>query len=187
VHRKKLLITVILIVVVGSLIAGCLVAYFTDTETSNNNRLAQANFDLKLDGHNDPDVPVYIDVSNVVPGSNNIDNPVIVHAENAGAIDGVLSVMVKDVVNDPGVTPPSEPDPDNGELSGSALLTIEREGVAVVSGTIDALNGSSISAGNLAAGQIADVKIVYEVPAEVGNEIIGDSVTFSIEFRLDQN
>lgn len=185
-HRKTIL-TLTLTVIIVSLLAGGLIAYFTDTETSNSNRLAQSTFDLQLGGKNDPDVPVYIDVSNVIPGSNNIESPVTVHAKNAGTVDGVLSVTVKNVVNDPGKTPPSEPAPDSGELSGSTLLTVEREGVTVVSGTVDALDESSISAGNLAAGQTAEIKVTYEVPAEVGNEIIGDSVTFSIEFRLDQN
>jgi len=51
---------------------------------------------------------------------------------------------------------------------------------------LSAWNHNTYNLGALPAGQIASVKIVWEVPASAGNDIQGKSVTLNTTFGLEQ-
>jgi len=194
-RRKKLVLKRLFskrIVLLASLlvaafaIGGGLIAYFTDTETSNLNKLDAATFDLKLDGQDDPNVPVYINVADVVPGSNNLSSPATVNVQNVGTVAGAAYLEIVNVVNAPGTTPDNEPTPDNGELGNATTLTVKDGATVIATGTVNSLPGTSYELGAIAASGSKALTVTYEVPTSAGNEINDDSVTFGVRVTLNQ-
>jgi len=52
---------------------------------------------------------------------------------------------------------------------------------------LDELNNKKVVANKpLGAGETKYIGFAWEIPSTVGNEIMGDSVTFTIEFMLSQ-
>jgi hypothetical protein len=66
----------------------------------------------------------------------------------------------------------------NGAIDGSEAAIYH----GLLSGATTAWN-----LGNLASGATTQVSIAYYIPTEVGNEIMGDTCTFSIGYTLTQN
>lgn len=183
---SKRIVILASLIVAAFVIGGGLIAYFTDTETSNLNNLNAASFDLKLDGQDDPNVPVYINVADVVPGSNNLSSPATINVQNVGTVAGAAYLEIVNVANTPGTTPDNEPTPDNGELGAATTLTIKDGATVIATGTIDGLAGTSYEIGSIAASGSKALAVTYEVPTSVGNEINDDTVTFGVKVTLNQ-
>lgn len=180
---KKILVSMMLIGLVAALAGAGLYAYFSDTETSSNNTFSTGTLDLKVDGYDDPYVPVYFEVEDVKPGdSGSVD----IELSNAGSIDGVAYLTFTNVVDDPGTTPEPEPTPDEGELSENLYIKVYVGGELVAEGCLSDLAEELIELGDLEAGETLSITIKWSIDPEVDNVIIGDIVTFDMVFSLKQ-
>jgi hypothetical protein len=109
---------------------------------------------------------------------------------NAGSIGGVASLTFTNVKDYPGTT--AEPEPkldgeDEGNLSKCLYIEVIVGGQTVAEGFLSELAaGGAIKLGSLPAGESITVTIVWSIDSEVGNEIMGDVVTFDILFSLEQ-
>jgi len=84
---KKILTSLLTILVVGSTAVGATQAYFSDTETSTGNTFTAGSLDLNIDG-GDTNV-IKFTVANMRPGSQNIGTW---RLRNVGSVDGYLDL-----------------------------------------------------------------------------------------------
>ena len=189
--NKKILASLIIIGVLGLAIGWGTYAYFSDTETSEGNTFTAGTLDLKVDGADNP-LPVYFSESNVKPGDSGSKT---ITLKNDGTIGGTAKIHIKNVDNSEGTNPESETDKDEpGDLGKHLVLKIwydaEGDGFEdddlIVTDEVDDLNSVLTTLGQLGAGQTRNVKIDWELPSDVGNDIMGDIVKFDIEFILEQ-
>jgi predicted ribosomally synthesized peptide with SipW-like signal peptide len=180
---KKILVSMMVIGLVAALAGAGLYALFSDTETSSGNYFSAGTLDLKVDGKEDPDVPVYFELKDVKPGDS---DSVEIVLSNEGSIDGVAYLTFTDVMDDPGTTPEPEDLPDEGELSENLYIEVYAGEVLVAEGYLSDLAESPIKLGSLTAGDSITVTIKWSIDSEVGNEIMGDVVTFDMLFSLEQ-
>jgi predicted ribosomally synthesized peptide with SipW-like signal peptide len=180
---KKILVSMMVIGLVAALAGAGLYAYFSDTETSSGNTFTAGTLDLKVDGKDDPEVPVYFEVSDVKPGDSGSKNIVL---SNVGSIDGVAYLTFTNVVDSPGTTPEPEPTPDYGELSENLYIGVIVGGETIAEGCLSELT-EAIELGTIGAEGSLTVTISWSIDGEtVGNEIMGDIVTFDMLFSLEQ-
>jgi hypothetical protein len=146
---------------------------------------------LKVDGADNP-LPVYFTESNVKPGDSGSRT---IALKNNGTIEGTAKIHIKNVANSEGTNPESETDKtDPGDLGKYLVLKIwyDAEGNGfevddlIITNEVDDLNSVLTTLGALGAGQTRNVKIDWELPSGVGNDVMGDIVTFDIEFSLVQ-
>ena len=192
-ERGALLSSMILVMLASMLVGAGTVAYFNDTETVSGNTFSAGTLDLEVNDEN-PWTSTLISVSNMKPGDT---GEVTIELENLGSLDGYVCMWIKDVTNSPGDTPEPEDTPDNGELGANIKITIwqddgdnvleDGEEVYVNGETLDNLDGEKVVTNKpLSAGGTVYIGFSWEIPSDVGNEIMDDSVTFTIEFALTQ-
>jgi len=195
-NSKSILISILMITLLAVVVGIGTVAYFSDIETSTGNKFAAGTLDLVVNDQN-PWTSTPISVSNMKPGDS---SSVVIKLQNAGSIDGYVSMWIKDVTNSPGETPEPEGNPadDHGELGANIKITIWRDGdhdgvvddgeyVYVQGAALNSLNNMKVVSNLLlGAGDTVYIGFKWEIPTDVGNEIMGDSVTFTIEFVLSQ-
>ncbi|ADC65841.1 conserved hypothetical protein [Ferroglobus placidus DSM 10642] len=190
-------VSLLVLGVVGILLGSGTLAYFSDTETSEDNYIAAGTLELKLgDGDNtwydDPDIPNYT-ISDVYPGwSDWVD----FYAKNFGSIDGDLYMKVTYTENS-GDNPEAEGSPDDAVLDDYLCVAITVGGSSLNLNTYDENNDGCvslseiadqyISLGDLAANDMVNIRIDVNIPTDVGNEIQGDTVTVDVEFKLMQD
>lgn len=92
--NKKIVISLAIIGISASIIIGGTFAYFSDTETSEDNTLAAGTMDLDIDGN---DIAVQtMSLSNKAPGDSGSESSTI---KNAGSLDGELDILTGSVTN----------------------------------------------------------------------------------------
>jgi hypothetical protein len=109
-----------------------------------------------------------------------------IELKNDGTLAGKAYIHFKNVVDRPGTTPEPEPTPDNGELSQNLKIKVSNGTATVVEGFLSGINSTSYLLGTIAGGGSLTVTIEWSIPSTVGSVIMGDSVTFDIEFSLVQ-
>ena len=201
--KKKILISVITIAVVGTLIGGGIYAYFSDVETSTGNTFTAGTLDLEVDTEN-PWTSTPITVPGMEPGAT--ASPVDITCENVGTLTGDLYMKLTGVtdtggtINEPECvaeggtwTSPSGPCTGNTpvddistkitlscKVDASAVTGLDGVLLSAVPGTWtlikDDLGGSSIT---LSLGGSLD--------SGTTNEYQGDVSTFTIELYLAQD
>ena len=116
---RKLFASLLMIALgVAAVGAGTWAAY-SDTETSTGNTFTAGTLDLTLDGHNDPIVCKFT-ADGLKPGATWMDAGVI-KLKNAGSVDGMLTVYVKNPVNqENGII---EPESASGDVPGVQIDT----------------------------------------------------------------
>ncbi len=191
---RKLLFSIMTIAVVALLIGGGTYAYFSDTESSEDNTITAGTLDLSVDDEN-PWTSTKLTVTNAIPGSS---GSVTMTLENEGSADGLsLTLDVTDIADGPGTTPESEPTSDNGELSQNTDIVLweDTNYDGVIDEGEDEIYNNTLSAtatngpweiGPLAAGATNYVGLYYEIDETVGNEIQGDNCSFNIVYVLSQ-
>ncbi|AKB55337.1 MULTISPECIES: TasA family protein [Methanosarcina] len=173
--NKKTLLSILILGVVATVAGAGTWAAFSDTETSNDNTFTAGTLDLVVGGVG-TSLPLTVD--NVYP----LDTGTIgtINVENAGTIDGTLSLKIINIEDDEnGVNDPESKMGDTdavGELS--SHLTIYANGIEVIPDT-------AMSIGALGAGSNQDIVLTYEVD-DADNSIQTDKTTFDTEFTLDQ-
>jgi len=192
--NKKVLASIFIIGLLAFGLGYGTYSYFSDTETSTGNTFTAGTLDLKVDGADNP-LPTYFTVSNVKPSDS---GSVVIALSNAGSIDGTAKIHIKDVTNTEGENPEPETDKtEPGDLGGVLLMRIQYDanndgdyddaGETIITDEINDLNCVLYTLGPLGAGASRNLKISWSVPTTVGNAIMGDIVTFNIEFSLEQS
>jgi len=196
---RRILLSIMIIVLVCALIGGAIYAVFSDTETSAGNQFAAGTLDLTVDDQN-PWASVKINVSGMKPGDS---GAVTIKLTNAGTLAGSsLTVDLQSLSDSPGTNPEPEGTPDTGDLSANMDIVIwvdngagggtAGDGVqngteaTLYTGKLNAEAGPYTVSGGLSAGNTTYVGIRYSIASGVGNQIQGDSCTFSIVFVLTQ-
>ena len=182
--NKKILVSIFFIGLLALALGWGTYSYFNDTETSTDNTFTAGTLDLKVDGADDS-LPVYFSVSNVKPTDSDSKT---IKLKNDGTIQGKAYIHIKNVANVEGANPEPETDKvDPGDLGQYLQIQIKYDGVIKVAWTsIDSLNSVKNELGILGGGAEKDAEILWKIEGTVGNDIMGDIVTFDIEFILEQ-
>jgi spore coat-associated protein N len=211
---KKIIISLAIIVLVGSAVIGATSAYFSDTETSTGNTFTAGSLDLQIDEDpdgsvfswvDDPSVPVMNNIAGLQDQINNMkpgdSGMIIVGIKNNGSIDGFANLGFKSVIDDEnGIEEPEIAVTTGGDLSEAVDIVISYGDKSVIGDTWEAWD--LVWSGKLSEWKALSTN-VYAVPAiepqeddywvvefsiatTVGNEIMSDTVGFNVEFGLDQ-
>ena len=133
------------------------------------------------------------DIGNIQPGDTG-NKTVTLH--NAGYRDGFVIIWISDIVSSEGTNPESETGDtaEPGELSDYLLLNLSCSKLSTnlsLPVTIDnfpqsasALNYITISPLN--AGETLTLNWEWELPLQTGNEVQGDSLSFTVNFVLEE-
>ena len=196
--NKKMLLSILIIGVVAVSAGAGTWAYYSDTETSNDNTLTAGTLDLQLDGANGI---AGVSISNVAPGDLDVTADTIL-VSNEGTIDGTLTASVSNVGDsENGCANDAETDDDDttsndgyacsdesaeGDLSYEVQVTVTDGGANTYTGYLNPLSVNLVDMdfGTLGADKTITVK--YSVDAGADNQIQGDGLIFDIDFSLDQ-
>jgi len=201
-RKKRILMSLMTIALVGALVGGGVYAYFSDTETSTGNTFTAGTLDLNLDGGNTN--VVKFTVSDVKPGDSNGGTWTVA---NVGNIAGYLDLESCNVTEAIGVTtdPELADEPtlsdttqlgnylmvhifvdtnNNGSWDSGETDILGTNAAPVAINTIAASYGLNISLA--ASGGTNYITLRWSVATATGNRIQGDSVTLNITFELQQ-
>lgn len=188
--KKKIAMLAIGAMLAVALVGGGVYAYFNDTETSSGNQFSAGNLDLVIGTAGS--MPMTF--NNLVPGSSGGS---YIQVQNQGSIAADLSLAAQNMVDSEGAN--YEPETNQvapGDLSANVDIRVFVD--ANANGAYDAgetslfynklntLAGTSVTYGSLASGASVNIGIAYSVATSVGNDIMGDTVTFDIVFTLQQ-
>ena len=180
---KKIVASIVVVGIQALAIGWGTYSYFSDTETSSGNTFSAGTLDLKVNGQDGP-LPIYFNVGDVKPGDSGSVNILL---SNTGSLSGEAILTFTNIVDSPGTTPEPEILPDMGELSENLCITIYVDSREVgPAGPLAIIADQPIHLGPLGSGQSISLTIKWHIPSGVGNVIMGDSVTFDIEFSLVQ-
>ncbi len=212
---KKIIASLAMITLVGTLVVGATSAIFFDTETSSDNTFAAGTLNLTVDGQDDSNV-VSVSLGNMKPGDGvgGAEHSLIKYQWtlcNTGTLPGqpwIEIVNLRDLDNGcteaeatvPDVTCGGDPD---GELSANLFMQLNAAGA----GGFEYPHGPGCVAGRNcpvsywathgpvgqgtwetipAEGCTAPMVLEFAIPTTVGNIIQSDSSLFDIVFHLDQ-
>ncbi len=150
---------------------------------------AQGPVDLELGGEG----ATSWNIGNVSPGDSGTKT---VTLHNAGSGNGFVTLWISDIVSGEGINPESETGDtaQPGELDHYLLLNISCSGLdsnITLPTTIDGLpqNASDtdyIEISPLNAGDTITLDWQWQLPVETGNEVQGDSLSFTINYILEE-
>jgi len=199
--NKRILFGVLMICAVAALVAIGTWAYFSDYETSYDNKFTAGSLDLKVDGMDDPTVATYFNVECVKPGDSGL---VEIKLSNVGCVDGIADIHLLREYNDENVALEPElnagdvadvlADLWDGELSQNLDMRISADldniggyETVVAEGKLQPdLASINWIIGALDADSTIGLLIEWWVAPEVGNIIMTDTVKFDIIFSLNQ-
>ncbi|MEK7565943.1 MAG: TasA family protein [Patescibacteria group bacterium] len=198
---KRIVLSLIVLALAGSVAIGATRAYFSDTETSTGNTFSAGTLDLNLDSGNTN--VVKFTVSNKAPGDTGTGTWTI---KNVGTVNGFLDVQpitLSDDDNNCNEPEAAVPDATCGSVGGGDLSanmnvdlfvdannnTIYDVGgdtpiyTGLLSGIATAGYDSSIA---LNAGATNYITLNWGIPTTAGNIIQSDSSTLGMTFELGQ-
>ncbi len=205
---KKILISLLSLILVIGLVGLGAFAYFSDTETSSGNVFTAGTLDLRVDGQDDPYVAKFT-LSNLKPGDATAGGgywitpgkTLVWKAKNVGSLPGKLTIYMTNVVNyeNNQNEPEALVDPTTGNLEGELGNYVRPQ--CFYNGAwcneIGSITGIGSGKWNivtdkpLAPGAEAEIIINWWIndpaPAKNSNIIQSDSVEFDIVFQLDQS
>jgi spore coat-associated protein N len=200
--KKILGLTVAALLVMG-LVGGGTWAYFSDTETSQNNSLTAGTLDLTIGGGNT--AVTTFSATAVKPGDSGTGSSVLA---NTGSMNGTLGITFSAISNTSGGT--AEFNNGTGDLGANTEMAVyidvdqsgafnagdiglKADGTTYTSvgglqyASIDSYGGKSYAAVETLANGAADsFAVAWNVPTTAGNSIQGDAVSFDVTFTLDQ-
>jgi spore coat-associated protein N len=188
--KKKIAMLAIGAMLAVALVGGGVYAYFNDTENSSGNQFSAGSLDLVLGGTGSASMSF----ANVAPGSVGVAT---MNVANQGTIGGTVTMTAANMTDDEGAT--WEPETNTvapGDLSAKVdivvFVDINHDGAYNAgdstrwTGKLSALPIALVSCGSLAGSASMDIGIYYSVDPLVGNDIMGDIVTFDLVFTLTQ-
>jgi hypothetical protein len=152
--------------------SGGIYASFFDTQSANGNKIQAGTLQLTVDSqHPWTTVPFTTADTPVYPGFSGYKT---ITLTNSGDMPGNLTMTVANLV-------------DTGSLAANLNISIMNGITSLWSGKLSALPAATpLALGTLAVSGEQTLTIDYWVVTTVGNEIMGDSVTFDIGFTLNQ-
>ena len=194
---KKILLSLAVIAIVAVGAIGATRAYFSDTATISGNTFTSGTMALKIDGNESSAAYTWTDgfdsgkhFNNLKPGDLGEQ---IIDIKNVGGIDGFATLKFTT----------SDTDVLISKLNISVTADMDHNGTfekIVATGPLSAWLPNTYDLGKIISGlttdgtdntensgKIASVKINWNVPTEVGNEIQGNDMTVGITFNLEQN
>ena len=212
---RKILISLITILLAVGLVGGGAFAYFSDTATSSSNSFTAGTMDLQVvspyGGESYPGFPPEKTYNGVVIPGNTVgdvkpgDSPIMewrMHVNNLGSVDGVLSIHFDVTANDENTL--EEPEEDfgdtgpPGELGANLVVDVYYGDESqwpnlplITSKTPDNLHCTPVQLGalngenNPASTDGKDVFLVFRLPTGTTSICQSDSVTFDIELILE--
>lgn len=179
---KKILLAVLTVSVVTLLAGMATYAYFSDTASSTGNRFQAGTMNLVVDGTESMSAMSFSPVS---PGWTGSKSYTVL---NEGTVNGALVFDANNLVEDAGAYPSGEAAVQAAgiaDLAANLYVVVKVDGVAIASGTVaDLVAAGPLSIGYLWAGDDVVVSFDCSVASSVGNEIMGDSLTFDALFDL---
>ena len=132
-------------------------------------------------------------IDNIQPGDSGTKT---VTLHNAGYKDGFVTIWISDVVSSEGTNPESETGDttEPGELDNYLVFDLSCSRLSTnlsLPATIDNLPQSSsdpnyIEVGPLNAGDTVNLDWLWELPTQTGNDVGGDSLSFTIHYLLEE-
>jgi len=152
--------------------------------------LAQGSvIDLELGGEG----AVSWNISNIKPGDTGVKT---VTLHNAGSADGFVTIWISDVVSSEGANPDSEAGDtaEPGELIDYLVFNLSCSRLSTNLGLPSTINHFPHSSSDvnyikitpLNAGETVSLSWEWELPPQTGNEAQGDSLSFTINYMLEQ-
>lgn len=204
--KKKILLTVLLLVAVGVGGYRLTQALFSDTETSADNTFTAGTLDLSVDGNNgtafDSIVVDNLGADGTISGTRTWT------INNSGSLPGTLSFSVIDLINfENGCNEPeaivdetcANPGPGEGELGdaisttvvlndGTTTTTVVNSDLATANASQYASQWNTNAAETVipAGGNVTVTMNWSTDPESYGNEIQSDSLTYNVQFDLEQ-
>jgi len=130
-------------------------------------------------------------IVNTKPGDSGIKT---VELHNAGSVDGFVTIWVSDIISTEGMNPESETGDTTqpGELTDSLLLNLSADGLsanvnlpAIINNLPQSVTCSDyIELIPLKAGDTVDLQWDWDLPAQAGNDVQGDGISFTINYLL---
>ena len=189
---KKILISLMAMVLVIGLVGAGTMAYFSDTETSTGNTFTAGTLDLNVGGEN-PNLSPDFTLGPLAPG----DSGTITYTlNNVGSIDGYLDLQGIGVVDTEGTNPESETGDigEPGELSANIYVTVTLGASQLYAGLLSGIvsdydaNVALAASGTttLTIAWVVDKDNVSPLGEDVGNDIQGDVATVGLTIELAQ-
>ena len=204
---KKILISVMTLVLVLGLVGAGAFAWFSDTETSEDNTFTAGTLDLTVDGQDDPLV-IKFTLTDLKPGDATAGGgywitpgkTLVWKPKNVGSLPGKLTIYMTNVVNyENGQNEPEAlVDPTAGDLEGELGNYVRPQcfyngGWCNEIGSITGIGTGKwniVTNKSLGPGEEAEIIINWWIndpaPAKNSNIIQSDKVEFDIVFQLDQ-
>lgn len=193
---RRILLSLIVLALAGTVAIGATRAYFSDTETSTGNTFTAGTLDLKVNGNDDP-VGVTYTLADWKPGDDKNVGPVTLR--NAGTVAGKYWIEIKNVKNyENDCLGPEVGDTscgagiNQGELGGH-ISGYFQENVTPWSHltpsitSINASEGVKMDGRTLTAGESVPLVFYAKWLSSVSDNLAqGDSVMFDLIFHLDQ-
>jgi spore coat-associated protein N len=193
--KKKVVLSLMLILVAASVIGGSAFAAFLDLETSTNNTFTAGTLDLKT---NDADgVTQTLYATSMKPGQSL--GPATIVLKNAGSINGATLDIVFNYTENDGTNPPEFPMNKTADETAAVLEinTLEYGGFSLLSAVtdyqpngykdIEDLKHANLSGlSGINASQTKDFIIKVTLRSGIGNEFQADGINMTITFMLNQ-
>ncbi len=195
-QKKRIMISVLALVVVALVASWGVNAYFNDVESNAGNTVNATTLDLQVTNPAS-NVTAYLSQANVYPGFTSA-TPTSITLKNNGTMAGFLTVTIVNIVDTNGTdTEPELVTTDNangvagvatgtgGDLSEQLSVTISI-GTFTYTGLLKTGTLGTLVNIPMAAGAPLTMTVSYSVPTTADNQIQGDVVTFGLRFELNQ-
>lgn len=158
-------------------------AYFSDTETSEDNTFTAGTLDLKVNGNDEPSIGHYTE-ANWKPGETRDDNVIFT---NEGSLNGSLNIKVANIDGIACTGDETEYCDDAADLDGADFDVVIKEGAnpPLYSGLLSGLI-AGVDVGTLDAGASRTLTMQATLHGGVGNAAQGDGIQFDIVATLTQ-
>jgi len=188
---RKILFSLMTLVLVVGMVGGGAFAYFSDYETSTGNTFTAGTIDIDVDGQNPWTRVDFVIAPTAKPCEDYFDTMTIT---NVGNNDLELWKHIGDLVCAGGLNPEPEQEQEastgvNDNLAAVVDYDLEVDGVIVIpkgSQTLADRDCVWIHLGTLVPDQVMTVVQSYHIMADAGNEYQGDTCSFTVEFYAEQ-
>ncbi|HUT96049.1 MAG TPA: TasA family protein [Candidatus Paceibacterota bacterium] len=197
---KKIILSLAIVGVVGAIVIGGTIAYFSDTETSTGNTFTAGTLDLDLTDSSEDGTEGETGTfrfSNMAPGHFE-GEPLTLR--NVGSVDGYINLLNIIATNTEGYNPESETGDkgEPGELGDNlqVMIFFDKNANGIYNGSGDVLVSNWVALNSLAtayntnyflaSGASVILRVHWELPTSTGNDVQGDIADLSFTVELNQ-